>query len=57
LSVIWPPLASPEALLPPLVRIDHVLTGPDVAVTTMHGDVGVGSDHRDLLATVAFRQK
>jgi endonuclease/exonuclease/phosphatase (EEP) superfamily protein YafD len=43
--------------LPPLVRIDHVLTGPGVAVTTIHSDVGLGSDHRDLLATVAFRRK
>jgi endonuclease/exonuclease/phosphatase (EEP) superfamily protein YafD len=42
--------------LPPLVRIDHVLTGPGVAVTTIHTDVGVGSDHRDLLATVAFQR-
>jgi endonuclease/exonuclease/phosphatase (EEP) superfamily protein YafD len=43
--------------LPPLVRIDHVLTGPGVAVTAIHSDVGAGSDHRDLLATVAFRRK
>jgi endonuclease/exonuclease/phosphatase family metal-dependent hydrolase len=43
--------------LPPLVRIDHVLTGPGVAVTTIRSDVGLGSDHRDLLATVAVRRK
>jgi endonuclease/exonuclease/phosphatase (EEP) superfamily protein YafD len=43
--------------LPPLVRIDHVLTGPGVAVTSIHSDVGVGSDHRDLLATVAVRRR
>jgi endonuclease/exonuclease/phosphatase (EEP) superfamily protein YafD len=43
--------------LPPLVRIDHVLTGTDVAITSIRSDVGVGSDHRDLLATVAVRRK
>jgi endonuclease/exonuclease/phosphatase (EEP) superfamily protein YafD len=41
--------------LPPLVRIDHVLTGPGVAVTRIRTGDGPGSDHRDLLATVAFR--
>ena len=41
--------------LPPLVRIDHVLTGPGVAVTQIRTDDGPGSDHRDLMATVAFR--
>jgi endonuclease/exonuclease/phosphatase (EEP) superfamily protein YafD len=41
--------------LPPVVRIDHVLTGPGVAVTSVRTDVGPGSDHRDLLATVAVR--
>jgi endonuclease/exonuclease/phosphatase (EEP) superfamily protein YafD len=37
------------------VRIDHVLTGPGVAVTTIRTDVGPGSDHRDLMATIAFQ--
>jgi endonuclease/exonuclease/phosphatase (EEP) superfamily protein YafD len=39
--------------LPPLARIDHVLTGPGVAVTRIRTDNGPGSDHRDLIATVA----
>jgi len=41
-------------ILPPLVRIDHVLTGPGLAVTRIASDSGPGSDHRDLIATVAF---
>jgi endonuclease/exonuclease/phosphatase (EEP) superfamily protein YafD len=43
--------------LPPLVRIDHVLTGPGVTVTQIRTDNGSGSDHRDLLATVAFHTR
>ena len=41
--------------LPPLVRIDHVLTGRDLAVKTLVTGDGPGSDHRALLATVAIR--
>jgi endonuclease/exonuclease/phosphatase (EEP) superfamily protein YafD len=40
--------------LPPLVRIDHVLTGAGVAVTQIRTGDGPGSDHRDLMATVAI---
>jgi endonuclease/exonuclease/phosphatase (EEP) superfamily protein YafD len=40
--------------IPPLARIDHILTGPGVAVTQIRTDAGPGSDHRDLIATVAF---
>jgi len=40
--------------IPPLARIDHILTGPGVAVTRIRTDVGPGSDHRDIMATVAF---
>jgi endonuclease/exonuclease/phosphatase (EEP) superfamily protein YafD len=43
-------------LLPPLVRIDHVLTGPSLAVTHIRTGEGPGSDHRDLIATVAFHR-
>jgi endonuclease/exonuclease/phosphatase (EEP) superfamily protein YafD len=42
-------------LLPPLVRIDHVLTGPGLVVTSIRTGVGPGSDHRDEMATLAFR--
>jgi endonuclease/exonuclease/phosphatase (EEP) superfamily protein YafD len=42
-------------VLPPFIRIDHILTGSDVAVVRITTGVGVGSDHRDLWATVAVR--
>jgi endonuclease/exonuclease/phosphatase (EEP) superfamily protein YafD len=41
-------------VLPPLVRIDHVITGGDLTVTTIGTHSGPGSEHRDLTATVAF---
>jgi endonuclease/exonuclease/phosphatase (EEP) superfamily protein YafD len=52
-AMTWSQLKHP---LPPLVRIDHVLTGSDIAVTTIRTDVGPGSDHSDLLATIARRR-
>ncbi len=45
-----------KPIIPPAVRIDHVLTGPGVAVTTIGTGNGPGSDHRDVQATVAFRR-
>ncbi len=45
-----------KPFLPPVVRIDHVLTGSGVVVTTMSTNEGPGSDHRDVQATVAFRR-
>ena len=45
-----------KPVIPPVVRIDHVLTGSGVAVTRIRTDVGPGSDHRDLMATVAIRR-
>ncbi len=54
LDMTWSQLHHP---LPPFVRIDHVLTGPGVAVTTIRTGAGVGSDHRDLMATVAFERQ
>ena len=53
LDMTWSQLYHP---LPPFVRIDHVLTGPGVAVTKIRTDAGVGSDHRDVMATVAFQR-
>jgi endonuclease/exonuclease/phosphatase (EEP) superfamily protein YafD len=41
-------------VLPPLIRIDHVLTGGDLTVTTIATHPGPGSDHRDITATVAI---
>jgi endonuclease/exonuclease/phosphatase (EEP) superfamily protein YafD len=43
------------AVVPPFVRIDHVLTGARLAVTQITAKPGFGSDHRYLLATVAIR--
>jgi len=40
-------------LLPPLIRIDHVLTGPGLEVSSIRTEPGPGSDHRALLASVA----
>ncbi len=52
LSMTWSQMMPP---LPPFSRIDHLLTGPGVAVTRISTQTGPGSDHRDLLATVATR--
>ncbi len=52
LSMTWSQMMPP---LPPFSRIDHLLTGPGVAVTRISTQDGPGSDHRDLLATVATR--
>ncbi len=43
------------AVVPPFVRIDHVLTGARLAVTQITAKPGFGSDHRYLIATVAIR--
>jgi endonuclease/exonuclease/phosphatase (EEP) superfamily protein YafD len=43
------------ALVPPFVRIDHVLTGTHLAVTQIAARSGFGSDHRYLTATVAIQ--
>ena len=43
------------AVVPPFVRIDHVLTGARLAVTEIAAKAGFGSDHRYLVATVAIR--
>ncbi len=53
LDMTWSQMMPP---LPPFVRIDHVLAGSDVSVLQIHTARGVGSDHRDLLATVAVRE-
>jgi Endonuclease/Exonuclease/phosphatase family len=43
------------AVVPPFIRIDHVLTGAHLAVTQIAAGPGFGSDHRYLVATVAIR--
>ena len=44
-------------ILPPLIRIDHVLSGPEIAVTAVRTLAGPGSDHRALLATFAVERR
>ena len=51
LDMTWPN----GAVLPPFVRIDHVLTGAQLAVTQIASGPGFGSDHRYLTASVAIR--
>ena len=51
LDMTWPN----GAIVPPFVRIDHVLTGTHLAVTQIAAKPGFGSDHRYLTATVAIQ--
>lgn len=51
LAMTWPD----GAVVPPFVRIDHVLTGAGLAVTRIAAHAGFGSDHHFLTATVAVR--
>jgi len=44
------------AVVPPFLRIDHVLTGARLTVTQIAAEPGFGSDHRYLIATVAIRR-
>lgn len=44
------------AIVPPFVRIDHVLTGSRLSVTRIQAFTGFGSDHHYLTATVAVRR-
>ncbi len=52
LDMTWPN----GAIVPPLVRIDHVLTGSSLAVVGIGTGGGFGSDHRYLTAVVAVRR-
>jgi endonuclease/exonuclease/phosphatase (EEP) superfamily protein YafD len=51
IDMTWPN----GALIPPFVRIDHLLTGANLAATAIATGPGFGSDHRYLTATVAVR--
>ena len=51
LDMTWPN----GAVVPPFVRIDHLLTGTRLAATAIATGPGFGSDHRYLTATVAIR--
>lgn len=47
----WP---ANRRLLPPALRLDHVLTGPGLVATTYATGGAGGSDHRSLLVDVAM---
>ncbi len=49
-QMTWP---RDRALIPPVARIDHVLTTTGLAVTAVRTGRGSGSDHRPLVAEVA----
>jgi endonuclease/exonuclease/phosphatase family metal-dependent hydrolase len=51
LDMTWPN----GAVVPPFLRIDHVLTGARLAVTQIATGPGSGSDHRYLVANVAVK--
>jgi endonuclease/exonuclease/phosphatase (EEP) superfamily protein YafD len=53
MDMTWPN----GAIVPPFVRIDHVLTGARLAVTEIASGSGFGSDHRYLTATIAVRTR
>ena len=44
------------AIVPPFVRIDHVLTGSHLAVTGIIAKPSFGTDHRYVVATVAIQK-
>jgi endonuclease/exonuclease/phosphatase (EEP) superfamily protein YafD len=48
----WP---ANKRLLRPVLRIDHVLTGPGLAATSYATGRAPGSDHRSIVVTVAVR--
>jgi endonuclease/exonuclease/phosphatase family metal-dependent hydrolase len=52
LDMTWPN----GAIVPPFVRIDHVLTGSQLAVTKITAHQGFGSDHKYVEATVALHR-
>lgn len=51
IDMTWPN----GALVPPFVRIDHVVTGQGLAVTEVASQPGFGSDHEYLTASIAIR--
>jgi endonuclease/exonuclease/phosphatase (EEP) superfamily protein YafD len=51
-QMTWP---RDRRLIPPLARIDHVLTTSGLTVTGIWTGQGLGSDHRPLMAVIAVR--
>ncbi len=50
-AMTWP---RNRRFVPPVVRIDHVLTGNGAVVTNIRSGSGEGSDHRPLIADIAM---
>jgi len=50
-AMTWP---RNRRFVPPVVRIDHVLTGNGAVVTNIRSGSGEGSDHRPLIADIAL---
>ena len=50
-AVTWP---QDRWWTPPLVRLDHVLVSPEVAVVDVREGTGRGSDHRPIVADLAL---
>jgi endonuclease/exonuclease/phosphatase family metal-dependent hydrolase len=50
-AATWP---RDRRLLPPLLRLDHVLVSPGVEVQAIREGVGQGSDHRPVIADLAL---
>lgn len=53
-QMTWSQSYSP---LPPFVRIDHILYGAGLSTTAIRAATGPGSDHRELLATIAVQPR
>ena len=51
LDMTW---SQTMGVIPPLARIDHILTGPRLAARSIESVPGPGSDHRSLEATIAL---
>jgi endonuclease/exonuclease/phosphatase (EEP) superfamily protein YafD len=43
-------------LLPPLMRLDHVLVSPEIGVRSVREGIGQGSDHRPIIADLVLLQ-
>jgi endonuclease/exonuclease/phosphatase (EEP) superfamily protein YafD len=50
----WEMTWSRQSIIPPLVRIDHVLYSPGLTVTSYRTGVGRGSDHHPVLVRLAI---
>jgi endonuclease/exonuclease/phosphatase (EEP) superfamily protein YafD len=50
-AATWP---RGRRLLPPMLRLDHVLVSPGLAVQAIREGVGEGSDHRPVIADLAL---